>query len=101
MFVDFGPGFEVVDGSGETAREIFVASITEGPEGVVTTVDNVLHGLEDGDVVSFREVAGMARCNDGAHKVAVLSPTTFSIGDTSGWGRYESGGIATQLQRQW
>jgi len=100
LFVDFGPAFQVVDSSGETPKEVFISSITQAAAAVVTTVDGRMHGLEDGDVVTFREVRGMTECNDGPHTVTVLSPSTFSIGDTTGMPAYEAGGIATQQPRR-
>lgn len=35
----------------------------QAPSAVVTTLENHLHQLEDGDVVSFREVKGMTQLN--------------------------------------
>jgi ubiquitin-activating enzyme E1-like protein 2 len=100
LFVDFGSSFEVVDSSGEELKESFVGDITQAENGVVTLVEGRLHGLEDGDVVTFREVGGMESLNDGNHVIKVISPSSFSIGDTRTLGPYTGGGICTQLHRR-
>lgn len=60
------------------------------------------HGLEDGDSVYFREVQGMEGINSNAespllYKVKVISPYKFSIGDTTSFGAYVTGGVAAQV----
>lgn len=100
LFVDLGAGFEVVDSTGEELKETYVGGITRAEKGVVTTVDNHKHGLEDGDRVSFREVKGMHQLNEGTYEVKVLGPYSFSIGDTTGFGEYEQSGIVCQLHRR-
>ena len=37
--------------------------IQENP-GVVTTMEDAMHGLEDGDYVTFKEIKGMTALND-------------------------------------
>ena len=41
----------------------------QGNPGVVTCMENTIHGLETGDTVTFREVVGMTTINGTAHKV--------------------------------
>ena len=68
-------------------------------EGVVTCLDETRHGLEDGDFVTFTEVQGMVELNAcEPRKVTVKGPYTFSIGDTSTFGDYKTGGIFTQVR---
>eukprot|EP00041_Stephanoeca_diplocostata_P036480 m.1334633 g.1334633 ORF g.1334633 m.1334633 type:complete len:1101 (-) comp24875_c1_seq8:1780-5082(-) len=105
VFVDFGNSFEVVDATGEDAREVLVADISSAEEAVVTCIENRMHGLEDGDSVFFREVQGMDGINSSAsspvlHKVKVITPYKFAIGDTTSFGTYVTGGIATQVVRK-
>lgn len=100
LFVDFGSNFQVVDSTGEQLKEMFIANVTRAPEGVVSVIENHMHGLEDGDVVTFREVKGMTQLNEGMYRVKVLTPYTFSIGDTSAFSEYVGGGIASQLHRK-
>ena len=45
---------------------MYLSSITQEACGVVTVLENQLHGLEDGDCVTFREVAA-ARPRSRAH----------------------------------
>ena len=37
--------------------------------GVVTTLDNRMHGLQTGDKVTFKEIVGMTALNDSVHTV--------------------------------
>ena len=43
--------------------------IPQGNPGVVTCMENTMHGLEAGDTVTFREVVGMTTVNGTTHKV--------------------------------
>jgi len=99
-FCDFGKGFEVLDTTGETPVMGIVSDISsDGKETVVTTLEDTRHGLEDGDHVKFSEVKGMTELNgDNVRPVKVLGPYTFSIGDTSSYGKYGGGGIFTQVK---
>jgi len=68
-------------------------------DGLVTCLDEVRHGLEDGQFVTFSEVKGMEELNGcEPRKVSVKGPYTFTIGDTTGFGDYKSGGIFTQVK---
>jgi ubiquitin-activating enzyme E1-like protein 2 len=100
LFCDCGPGFVVVDPNGEEPAQSFVGSITKGCPGVVSCQDGQLHGLETGDQVEFREVVGMETLNGKTFTVKVLSPSQFSICDTSGedYQPYQHGGIARQVK---
>ena len=65
----------------------------------MTTLDETRHGLEDGDYVTFTEIKGMEKLNDGEpRKIIVKGPYTFSIGDVSGLGNYEEGGLFAQVK---
>ena len=65
----------------------------------MSALDETRHGLEDGDYVTFLEVKGMEGLNAGdPRKVTVKGPYTFSIGDVSGLGAYEGGGLYTQVK---
>lgn len=99
-FCDFGQDFEVVDSSGEEPHEVFVSDITKGNPGVVTTLENKMHGFQSGDIVTFKEVNGMTALNGKRCPVEVLTPYKFTIGDTSsdGFQPYESGGIVVQVK---
>lgn len=76
-----------------------IASVTRDSQGVVTCLDETRHGLNDDDYVTFSEVQGMTELNGCAPlKISVLGPYTFSIGDTSKFGDYITGGIVTQVK---
>ncbi len=78
LFVDTSSGFEVVDSSGEDLKEVFISVITQAEEGVVTTHDNRLHELEDGDSVVFREVVGMEELNQSIHTIKVRLASAYA-----------------------
>eukprot|EP00038_Savillea_parva_P007534 m.170818 g.170818 ORF g.170818 m.170818 type:complete len:1074 (+) comp13295_c0_seq1:93-3314(+) len=101
VFVDFGVGFEVADATGESPREVLVAAVSRDTPGKVTTLDNRMHGLEDGDAVVFKEVQGMTELNDSVHTVKVVDPYNFTIGDTSAMSPHQGpSGLACQLVRK-
>ncbi|KAJ2617152.1 E1 ubiquitin-activating protein [Coemansia sp. RSA 1365] len=98
-FNDFGSDFVVVDPTGEEALSGMVASIEQGPDAVVTCLDESRHGLEDGQYVTFSEVQGMTELNEcEPRKVKVIGPYTFSIGDTSSLSEYVRGGLFKQVK---
>lgn len=97
IFTDFGKNFTVGDDTGEEPVSGIVAGIDE--EGLVSALDETRHGLEDGDYVTFSEIKGMEGLNNAdPRKVTVKGPYTFSIGDVTGLGTYESGGLYTQVK---
>ncbi|EIE91582.1 hypothetical protein G6F46_007917 [Rhizopus delemar] len=99
IFNDFGPMFEVLDTNGEEPLQGMVASVSKEEEGIVTCLDEVRHGLEDGAYVTFKEIQGMEELNNiSPRKIKVLGPYTFSIGDTSSFGDYKSGGLFNEVK---
>ena len=97
IFTDFGANFTVGDVSGENPVSGIVADIDEN--GLVSALDETRHGLEDGDFVEFSEVKGMEALNGAApRKVTVKGPYSFSIGDVSGLGTYQGGGLFNQIK---
>lgn len=100
VFADFGKDFVCKDVSGEQALSGMVVSVEKDGEGLVTTLDETRHGLEDGDYVTFSEVQGMTELNDiEPRRVTVKGPYTFTIGDTSSFGDYQRGGIFKQVKQ--
>jgi len=100
-FCDFGSQFPVVDQTGETPLAGMVVQIEEAEEALVTCLDETRHGLEDGDYVRFSEVEGLdinSAGVEGARKVTVKGPYTFTIGDTRGLGQYKKGGWFHQVK---
>uniref|UniRef100_A0A8C3TV16 E1 ubiquitin-activating enzyme n=1 Tax=Catharus ustulatus TaxID=91951 RepID=A0A8C3TV16_CATUS len=98
LFCDFGDEFEVLDSTGEEPKEIFISNITQSNPGIVTCLENHPHRLETGQFLTFREVNGMSCLNGSTHQITVVSPYSFSIGDTSGMEPYLHGGIAVQVK---
>ncbi|PFH52661.1 hypothetical protein AMATHDRAFT_74124 [Amanita thiersii Skay4041] len=99
VFNDFGPKFTCVDPTGEQPLSGMIVSVEKGSDALVTCLDETRHGLEDGDFVTFTEVQGMLELNGcEPRKIAVKGPYTFTIGDTSDFGDYKTGGIFTQVK---
>ena len=99
VFTDFGPKFVCTDPTGEQPLSGMIVSVEQDSEGMVTTLDETRHGLEDGDYVTFSEVVGMEQLNAcEPKKITVKGPYTFTIGDTSSYQQYKKGGIFTQVK---
>uniref|UniRef100_A0A8I3N8A4 Ubiquitin-like modifier-activating enzyme 6 n=1 Tax=Canis lupus familiaris TaxID=9615 RepID=A0A8I3N8A4_CANLF len=98
LFCDFGDEFEVSDTTGEEPKEIFISNITQANPGIVTCLENHPHKLETGQFLTFREVNGMTGLNGSTQQITVVSPFSFSIGDTTELEPYLHGGIAVQVK---
>lgn len=101
VFCDFGPEFTVVDVDGEEPHTGIIASISNDNPALVSCVDDERLEFQDGDLVVFSEVHGMAELNDGKpRKVKNARPYSFSLEeDTTNYGAYEKGGIVTQVKQ--
>ncbi|VDN08050.1 unnamed protein product [Thelazia callipaeda] len=99
IFVDVGNNFKIDDQNGEQCRELLIEHI-DAETGDVTTLDNVFHGLEDGDHVTFSEVKGMTELNGiKPLKITVKKPNVFNIGDVAAnFSPYLEGGRFTQVK---
>uniref|UniRef100_A0A5F8A110 Ubiquitin-like modifier-activating enzyme 6 n=1 Tax=Macaca mulatta TaxID=9544 RepID=A0A5F8A110_MACMU len=98
LFCDFGDEFEVLDATGEEPKEIFISNITQANPGIVTCLENHPHKLETGQFLTFREINGMTGLNGSIQQITVISPFSFSIGDTTELEPYLHGGIAVQVK---
>uniref|UniRef100_T1IMB6 Ubiquitin-activating enzyme E1 C-terminal domain-containing protein n=1 Tax=Strigamia maritima TaxID=126957 RepID=T1IMB6_STRMM len=100
VFNDFGQQFDTVDENGEEEKELFISFISKSDPGVVTTVDNAPHGYATGDIVEFSHVEGMTSLNGQIVEIVVLSPSTFTICNTSSdeFPEYLGGGIALRIK---
>ncbi len=77
------------DIDGEQPQRGLISHVANGAVGVVTCHDESRHGLSNGDVVTFEEVEGMTQLNGiTPQTVRVITPYSFSIGDTSAYGTY-------------
>jgi len=97
-FCDFGDTFEVVDVNGEEPREVFISNVTQSNPGIVTMLENKMHGLQTGDTVTFKEVQGMVQLNGHQFIVDVIDPYNFSLCDTESFDKYSGGGIVVQVK---
>ena len=97
-FVDYGDSFRVFDRTGEELRGTIVVSITKEEKGIVTVHEDKKHRFTTGDHVTFSEVQGMEEINGKSFEIKVLSPYSFSIGDTSKFSDYKREGVATQIK---
>lgn len=102
VFCDFGDKFVVRDKDDNPPQIGHVALVTrQRPNGVVTTLEGALHGLSDGDYVTFDEIEGMTELNDSTPRpIKVLSPSSFAIEDTSRYtADHTGGGFFRQVKR--
>jgi len=107
VFCDFGDEFVVSDRDGVEPVSCLIASISNTVPPLVTVNDDTRHGLETGDLVSFREVTGFPFLNDGEpRKVTVTGPFTFTLDTIDGadnkrfeQGQPSMGGYVTQLKQ--
>ncbi|XP_073034407.1 ubiquitin-activating enzyme E1 1-like isoform X2 [Primulina eburnea] len=100
VFCDFGPEFTVLDVDGEDPHTGIIASISNDNPALVACVDDERLEFQDGDLVVFSEVRGMAELNDGKpRKVKNARPYSFIIEeDTTDYSAYQRGGIVTQVK---
>lgn len=113
-FVDFGDKFVSVDTDGLEPTSGVAVSISNANPGVVQLekstsyntrtkrdeTDGDRHGLVDGDFVRFQKVEGMVELNDEVpRQVKVIDPFTFSIEDTTGYGKYMRGGYFVKVKQ--
>jgi len=82
VFCDFGDKFVVEDVNGEPELSGLIESITISQDaGVVTMLDQRRHGLEDGDVIGFKELAGgIAALNQSSSSSSTSSSSSSSMG---------------------
>lgn len=99
IFCDFGNSFTVNDTNGETPISVLISGITKEPNGIVACLEETRHGFEDGDVIRFDDVKGMTELNGKEYKIRVTGLGQFAIGDTSQFGDYITGGVATQVKQ--
>jgi hypothetical protein len=79
-----------------------VSGLTQASPGVLTTT--LAHGFTDGIAVTITDVSGMTQVNGNEYYMDILTSNTFALYtdsnlsvplDTTGFGAYTSGGIAT------
>ncbi|ESW14167.1 hypothetical protein PHAVU_008G258500 [Phaseolus vulgaris] len=101
LFCDFGPEFTVFDVDGEDPHTGIIASISNDNPALVSCVDDERLEFQDGDLVIFSEVHGMKELNDGKpRKIKNARAHSFTLEeDTTDYGRYEKGGIVTQVKQ--
>ncbi|ULT95969.1 hypothetical protein L3Y34_004552 [Caenorhabditis briggsae] len=99
IFNDFGDNFRIDDTTGEQVREFFIEHI-DRTTGEVTTLENLFHGLEDGDHVTFSEVKGLDGINGCEPiKITVKNASKFNIGEfAASFPDYIEGGRCRQVK---
>ena len=100
LFCDFGEAFDVLDVDGEEPHSCIIASVSNDEEPLVTCVDDERVELQDGQRVSFSEVRGMTELNDSVYVIKDVKAHSFKLAncDSSSFGAYVGGGIATQVK---
>ena len=100
IFCDFGARFRVVDVNGQSPKTARVSFVSNDLNGIVTTMDDQRHDLEDGATVSFSEVKGMTEINGKEFRIITIGPYSFSIGDTRSFGKYTGGGLVKEIKTE-
>lgn len=95
----------MTDKNGEETVECMVENISNAEEGVVTLLKGVRHPYEDGDVVRITKVKGMESkteegksINETMHKIKVINPFSFSIGNTLDYTEYSGNGLVRNMK---
>lgn len=86
--------------SAVAAAATVTAAITGATQANPCVVTAAAHGFANGDVVAFASVGGMTQLNATTAVVANATANTFELTgvNSSGFGAYTSGGVATKLQ---
>lgn len=107
VFNDFGNEFEVLDKNGEELQDCMIKSISIGEKCLVELLPNNKHKFEDNDEVHFVGIEGMTllegktqpeenkevksgSISETIWKVKVVSPYSFTIGDTTMYAPYKA-----------
>ena len=110
LFSDFGEDFIVEDLNGIENEKYFIKSITNSCPGIVEIAPiekTEKNGektreylkLGTGDFVSFKDVSGMIELNDTPPRpIRILSPTKFTIEDTSKFQEFTGVGIVEEVK---
>lgn len=110
LFSDFGEDFILEDLNGDECEKYFIKSITNSCPGVVE-IDPIektdkngekskkFLKLGTGDFVTFKDITGMTELNDTPPRpIMVLSPTKFTIEDTSKFQEFTGVGIVEEVK---
>ena len=110
LFSDFGEDFVVEDLTGIECEKYFIKSITNACPGIVE-IDPIekidKNGekikkylkLGTGDFVTFKDITGMTELNDTPPRpIRVLSPTKFTIEDTTKFQEFTGVGIVEEVK---
>ena len=100
LFVDFGDEHVIFNEIGSDPLTFYVTNITQENEGVITIDNNNEHNLNNlkSHYVIFKNIKGMTELNEQKPiKIKILSTESFSIGNTSNFQKYISGGIVKEI----
>jgi len=109
LFSDFGEDFIVEDLTGLECEKYYIKSITNGCPGIVEIdpIEEIKNGkkvkkylkLGTGDFVTFKDITGMTELNDTPPRaIRVISPTKFTIEDTSKFQEFTGVGIVEEVK---
>ena len=100
LFVDFGDEHIIFNEIGNEPLTFYIKNISQENEGVITIDNDNEHNLNNlkSHFVIFKNIKGMTELNDKEPiKIKILSKQSFSIGDTSNFQKYISGGIVKEI----
>lgn len=100
VFCDFGENFVTNDNNGEEPSMCLISNITNDKNGIVNVLEEKRHNLSDGDYVKFSDIQGMTELNDlPPQPIKVITPYSFSIGDTSNYHQYTNRGYVLEVKQ--
>ena len=101
IFNDFGNDHIIYNPLGKDKQTFFITNISNDKKGIVTIDDNYNQSLfsTSSDYFLIDQIKGMEELNDSNNpkKINIINYKTFSIGDTSNYGKYISGGIMKEV----
>lgn len=99
VFNDFGDEHLIINKTGDEPQSVTIKNISKEKEGIITiNADKDSISLyEFSDYVIFKNIKGMTELNDKEpKKIKIINKQSFSIGDTSNYNEYLSGGIVKE-----
>ena len=100
VFNDFGEDHIIINKTGDEPQSFFIKNITKEKEGKVTINrdKDEISLYEFSDYVIFKNIEGMTELNNKELKIIkILDLNTFTIGDTSNYKDYISGGVVKEI----
>lgn len=101
IFCDYGKEFTVIDQDGEQLKTTLIESVENSVKPIVKCVDNLPHGLTNGNIIKFSNVKGMIELNNLESEIEYIDRFSFRVKiDTSFFNKYIGGGEITEVKEK-